>query len=53
MNENKGAPDVPYFVYEARMAELEWERRAWMIADIVMFLVLIGSNAFWVYHVFF
>ena len=53
MNENKGAPDVPYFIYEARMADLEWERSAWMIADIVLFALLVSSNVFWVCHVLF
>ena len=53
MREKQGPPDVPYFIFEDQMTRMERTCRAWAAADVIAFLLLIGSNVFWVIHFFF
>lgn len=44
--------DVPYLVHENAMARLERSIEKWWVAFIVMFVLFISTNIFWIYYEF-
>lgn len=41
---------ISYYEHEAEIARSELHARRWMIAAFIAFVILIGSNAVWIYH---
>ena len=48
MNENKGAPDVPYFVYESELCRQEAICRRLIALAAFIFAVFVESNLYWI-----
>lgn len=50
MEENKAPESVPYIIHEGAMARLERTiKRLWILC-IVIFISLVGTNAYWIWY---
>lgn len=48
--ENKAPETIPYLVHESHVARLERTiKRLWILC-IIIFLALVGTNAYWIYY---
>jgi len=48
--ENKAPETIPYLVHESHVARLERTiKRLWILC-IIIFLALIGTNAYWIWY---
>lgn len=48
--ENKAPETIPYIVHESHVARLERTiKRLWILC-IIIFLALVGTNAYWIWY---